>query len=387
MQKMRIIKGRTLSVGLLLFMLLGCQAASEETPTASPPTVLPTVAEIAQVPTATTAPTSTSLPAQPAGPTAPPTNTATATQTATPTNTATPTDTATPTISPTPSETPTNTPSPTPPPSPTFETAFPNPMPAMGGSYLGKVRLVSFYGSPLGRGLGILGNQPRADTYLSLRNLAGLYQPLSPDRAMVPTFHMVTTVADAWPGEDGNYSHQVDYPIIANWVDYAHSKNAAVVIDIQPGLADIMEEVNRVKDLLYYPHAHLALDPEFIMEPGEVPGRQLGEITAEEINAVQAVLNDIGAAIGINRVLIIHQFETEMVLNKPAIQNFPFVELVFDADGYGPPGTKIADYWQYAGEPGFEYGGLKIFYEWDFPRLLPEEIMSLSPLPSVIIYQ
>ncbi|MCA9983243.1 MAG: hypothetical protein KDE59_03075 [Anaerolineales bacterium] len=376
-------------VGLLLLLLMGCQAASEETPvpTALPPTALPTVAEIAQVPTATTAPTNTPLPAQPAGPTAPPTNTATATNTATPTHTATPTDTATPTISPTPSDTPTATASPTLPPSPTFETAFPDPMPAMGGSYLGKVRLISFYGSPLGRGLGILGNQPRADTYLSLRNLAGLYQPFSPGRAMVPTFHMVTTVADAWPGQDGNYSHQVDYPIIANWVEYAHSKNAAVVIDIQPAHADLIEEVNRVKDLLYYPHAHLALDPEFMMEPGEVPGIQLGEITAEEINAVQAILNDIGAAIGINRVLIIHQFETEMVLNKPAIQNYPFVELVFDADGFGPPGTKLADYWQYAGEPGFEYGGLKMFYEWDSPLLQPNEIMNITPLPSVIIYQ
>ena len=76
-----------------------------------------------------------------------------------------------------------------------------------------------------------------------------------------------------------------------------------------------------------------------------------------------------------------------MVVNKAGIINYPFVELVFDADGFGSPGNKLADYWQYAGEPGFEFGGLKMFYEWDSPLMTPEEIMSVGPPPAVIIYQ
>ena len=63
------------------------------------------------------------------------------------------------------------------------------------------------------------------------------------------------------------------------------------------------------------------------------------------------------------------------------------MELVIDADGFGSPGVKIVDYVQYAAEPGFEYGGFKLFYDWDSPVMTPADVMNLSPQPSVIIYQ
>ena len=107
----------------------------------------------------------------------------------------------------------------------------------------------------------------------------------------------------------------------------------------------------------------------------------------EQINAIQARMNNIGYEIGLNRVLILHQFEDEMILNKEQIQNFPFVELVIDADGFGSDGTKIRDYFQYAAEPGFEYGGFKVFYDWDTPVMTPDQIMDLTPPPAIIIFQ
>jgi hypothetical protein len=63
------------------------------------------------------------------------------------------------------------------------------------------------------------------------------------------------------------------------------------------------------------------------------------------------------------------------------------VELVFDADGFGSPRAKIGDYDQYAAEPGFEFGGMKLFFNWDVPVMSPAEVMALEPQPAIIVYQ
>ncbi|MBE9508915.1 MAG: hypothetical protein IMY86_12815 [Chloroflexi bacterium] len=76
-----------------------------------------------------------------------------------------------------------------------------------------------------------------------------------------------------------------------------------------------------------------------------------------------------------------------MVVNKGVIQDYPMVNLVWDADGFGGPGAKIGDYHQYRDEAGFEYGGFKIFYNYDTPVMTPEQVMALEPPPAYIIYQ
>jgi hypothetical protein len=60
---------------------------------------------------------------------------------------------------------------------------------------------------------------------------------------------------------------------------------------------------------------------------------------------------------------------------------------VWDADGFGGPGAKIGDYNQYRQEAGFEYGGFKLFYDYDQPVMTPEQVLGLEPPPSVVIYQ
>jgi hypothetical protein len=255
--------------------------------------------------------------------------------------------------------------------------------------YLETFRLVTYYGSPLGWGLGILGEAGRDETTRNLKALALEVQALSPDRFVVPTYHMVSTVADPHPGPHGHYSHQVALEKLEDWVAHANENGLACVLDLQPGFADLQTEFDRIKHLLYHPHVHLALDPEFIMtEEGDIPGVRLGMITIDQIHLMQAQLNDIALEIGLNRLLIVHQFEDMMLPNKDQLIDYPYVELVIDADGFGGKWTKVKDYQQYAAEPGFEYGGIKIFYREDPPPLLTlEEIFWLDPLPAVIIYQ
>ena len=293
----------------------------------------------------------------------------------------TPTATRTPTHTPSPTATATNTPRPS---------ATPTATPAPPQPYLAQFRLVSYYGVPNTAVLGILGAQPREQTIVALRELAGQYQALSSDgRRVMPTFHLITTIADAIPGPYSAYSHQLSEGVVADWVKAAEAAEMAIVLDVQPGWADLDGELERLWPYLAQPHVHLAVDPEFVMTiSGGVPGNKLGQMSAAQINAIQARLNAIGEKIGLHRVLIIHQFEDSMVLNKWELIDYPYVELVIDADGFGDPASKSRDYEQYAQESGFEYGGFKLFYNgWDVPLMSAADVMGLKPLPAVIIYQ
>jgi hypothetical protein len=235
--------------------------------------------------------------------------------------------------------------------------------------------------------LGILGAAPRETTVARLWQLAGQYQVLAPDRYALPAFHIITTIADPFPGRSGNYSHWLDTGILEEWLAAAEAAEIAVILDIQPGYGDLLAEFERLRPYLQRPHVHLALDPEFAMEGGEIPGLSLGQLYGDQINLIQAELEGIALEIGVNKVLIVHQFDGSMVLEKEAIIDYPHVELVIDADGFGPPRAKIEDYRQFMSEPGAEYGGFKLFFDWDFPLMAAEEVVLLSPVPAIVIYQ
>lgn len=293
---------------------------------------------------------------------------------------ATPTATLTPTAVP-PTRTPTTTATPTVMPTPNYQLALDVTQPQ---GYLSQFRLVAFYGSPTGPGLGILGELPREQMHRLLLATIAEYEPLS-DRPILPAYHLVTTVADPYPP---SYRHHASLELIERWVEEAKALETAVILDIQPGRADLMSEFNRLEHLLYEPHVLLAIDPEFVMNNWQVPGANIGQLYAEQINAIQAKLNEIGAAIGLNRVLILHQFRPAMLPDKALIEDYPYVEIVIDGDGVGAAGAKIRNYTTYATEPAFEFGGFKLFpTDGDYPIMTPADVMNLTPQPVLIIYQ
>jgi len=291
---------------------------------------------------------------------------------------------ATPTTPPTAvpaTHTPTNTPTPTETVPPSYHLALDTSQPQ---GYLTQFRLVAFYGSPTGPSLGIVGDWPRDEMHRQLLSTLATYAPFS-DRPILPAFHLVTTVANPHPPE---YSHHVSLELIEEWVAAAKVLETAVILDIQPGRANLMTEFGRVEHLLHEPHVHLAIDPEFTMNAYQVPGANIGQLYAAQINEIQARMNEIGAEIGLNRVLILHQFRPSMLPDKAFIEDYPYVELVIDGDGVGPANVKVSNYTTYASEPAFEFGGFKLFpTDGDYPLLTPAEVMSLEPQPMVIIYQ
>jgi hypothetical protein len=252
---------------------------------------------------------------------------------------------------------------------------------------LGSKRIIAFYGSPLGRGLGVLGNSPPEVMLKQLRAQAGDYQAILTGTQVVPAFQMVTTIADGFPGPNKIYSHQISTDTIRQWIDFAQAENVWVILDLQPGRSDLMTEFDRIAPFLYEANVQLAIDPEFMVGDKGVPGQQLGRIDGETINRIQERLDLIAQTIGLTKVLIVHQFDDRLLVDKDQIENYWLVEMVWDADGFGPPGPKLADYNQYRHEAGFEEGGLKLFYVEDKPLMTPQQVMKLEPKPSLVIYQ
>jgi hypothetical protein len=247
---------------------------------------------------------------------------------------------------------------------------------------------VGLYGTCAGPGLGILGRASATETVTMTVQQALAYQVLLTDTQVVPFFHMVTTIADPHPGADGNYVHRVLTETLGLWIDVARAHGVFSVVDVQPGYSTIAAEIAHLGPFLQQPGVHLALDPEFSMIDGvSVPGAKIGSMTGAMVNEAQALLNEYALLAGERKALIIHQFDDRMFSGKEDIVDYPNVDLVWDSDGFGGPGAKIADYNQYAAEPGFEYGGFKMFYNYDVPVMEPAAVIELVPLPAFLVYQ
>jgi hypothetical protein len=220
-----------------------------------------------------------------------------------------------------------------------------------------------------------------------LREQAKPYQELDPCTPIVLVFHAVVTVADDHPGEDGNYSHRMTDEAMRKLIDDASAEGAWVILDIQAAQSPITDELKFVEPYLREPNVHLAVDPEWTNPEGGIPMVDRGWMDGETINLVQAWLNEVAEQTGENKILVVHQFDDSFVQNKHLIQNYPMVDMIWDADGYGGPEAKAADYHQYRDEAGFEYGGFKVFYKEDNPVMTPGQVMALDPPPAYIIYQ
>jgi hypothetical protein len=249
---------------------------------------------------------------------------------------------------------------------------------------------VGLYGTPGGRGLGVLGRYSPTETVMLAAQQAISYQVLiSPTGvSVIPFFHMVTTIADPFPGADGDYVHRVSTETLSLWIDVAHDHGLVSVLDIQPGHSALTQELTHLEPFLRMEDVHLAVDPEFLMvDEAAIPGSTIGSMSGQMLNITQSWLNDLAETVGARKALVVHQFDSRMFSDKDAIEDYPWVELVWDADGFGAPGPKIADYEQYAKEPGFEHGGFKLFYNYDTPLMTPGQVLDLEPFPVFIVYQ
>jgi hypothetical protein len=142
-----------------------------------------------------------------------------------------------------------------------------------GNDFLAANQIVSFYGNPYAADLGILGGLPPDEMLARLRDQAGKYDAVNGFKGVQPALHLVSTTAQSEPGTEGEYVLRVDSDTLQDWTDRACDEGMLLVLDIQKGRADLIEEIDRIRPFLELPYVHLAIDPEFAMDEGDVPGQ------------------------------------------------------------------------------------------------------------------
>jgi hypothetical protein len=244
--------------------------------------------------------------------------------------------------------------------------------------------LVTWYGNPRSCQMGVLGEftgQARAD---GLRRQAAAYEGLT-TRRVVPAYHLVAVVAQP----SGDKCRRRETPdLIQSLLVEARENGFKLVLDIQPGHSAITVELEHLRPFLAEPDVYLAIDPEFAMEAGQVPGRQRGAMRAADVNAAVAFLDQIITDNQLPpKVLIVHQFTLDMLPDKHNIRGTPRVDVVLDMDGFGSQPLKLASYRAVMRQGELDFAGIKLFYKLDKQLFSPEQIMALRPMPSVVIYQ
>ncbi|WP_061811119.1 hypothetical protein [Rossellomorea vietnamensis] len=249
-------------------------------------------------------------------------------------------------------------------------------------------RLVTYYGTPASKHMGILGKYEPEEYIKKLKEQTQVYSDLDPDRPAVPTIELITTMAQNAPGPDGDYVQMTSEENIETYVKLAEKHDALVLLDIQLGTDTVMNQVKMVEKWLKRPNVHLAIDTEFHVAEGEKPGEDLGEVDGRNI---QEAIEYIGAMAEENnlpdKLVLVHQFTGPVLTNKDAIKPTENVEVAINFDGWGAAADKQALYGRYVRDEPTQYGAFKVFYEKDFPVLTPEEVLKMDPSPAVVNYQ
>jgi len=253
-------------------------------------------------------------------------------------------------------------------------------------------RIVVYYGNPSSKKMGALGEFPRDDMLARLRRQADAWAQADPGTPVIPGLHMVAVVAQGDPGPSGKYRIQARDKTVDSIYQMAKSINGIFFVDIQVGTDDIRNILPRFEYILKNPDVHLAVDPEFYMRDGVVPGRKIGTMYARDINYVSEYLANLVRQNNLPpKVLIIHRFTRGMVPDAENVQLRPEVQVVMHMDGWGAPWLKYDSYRDYILRHPVQFTGWKNFYHNDTkkgdPLTSPRDLIQLWPEPLYVQYQ
>jgi hypothetical protein len=258
-------------------------------------------------------------------------------------------------------------------------------LPRGGRSIFPEFRVVAFYGAPQSEELGALGIGTPASAARRLEQQAKEY--VHERRPVLPAMELIAVIANADAGADDMYRTRQPDAVIGRYLRAARRAKALLLLDIQPGRSDFFLEATRLERWLKEPDVGLALDPEWRVIPGEVPGQVIGRVDSREINATTAWLEELTRRHGLpEKLVVIHQFTDDMV-DDTQLQPREGLNIVLNADGFGGQAVKKAKYHAFTRQaPGFE-PGFKLFYREDVDLMTSRQVLRLKPPPDFVVYE
>ena len=289
-------------------------------------------------------------------------------------------------------KTPANAPPPPPPapssPAPSTRPAESAPevaeLPQGGTKIFPAYRVVAYYGTAGNAALGVLGEGSPDRMLPKLRSAA---RGFAGGRKVQVAYELIATVAQAKPGKDGDYSQMIEEAAIARYVDQARRNKVLVILDLQPGRGSFLPQAKRMEKFLIQPHVGLALDPEWRMPPGKVPGKTIGRVGATEVNQVSAYVSGLIARHRLpEKLFVLHQFRSSMLPDVHKIVKRPGLALVQHVDGFGTRSEKDAT-WRRLRRPQQFHMGYKLFYDEDINRYGARDVLKFKPVPELVSFQ
>lgn len=268
---------------------------------------------------------------------------------------------------------------------PTTTTAPPKPpeLPRGGTQIFPAFRVVATYGNAQSAAMGVLGETPPEEAAAKLEPMAQAFA--QPDRPVLPAFELIVTVAQGSPGASGTYSVPTPEDMVQRWLDAARAARVMLILDLQPGTGNFMDDARRFERFLREPDVGLALDPEWRMAAGGVPGQRIGTADAAEINEVSAWLADIVAEEKLpEKLFVVHLFTETMVTNKAALVDRPGLATTLHIDGFGGRQVKLQ---KYEALKGPFAKGFKLFLDEDTDIYTPADVLAFADPPDIITYQ
>ncbi|MFO7893160.1 MAG: hypothetical protein R6U63_05470 [Longimicrobiales bacterium] len=270
--------------------------------------------------------------------------------------------------------------------------AVPLPVPILPGALLPQTRIVAFYGNPASEHMGILGELPPDAMLARLDAEVEAWRRADPSTPVRPALQMIAVMATGDPGRDSLFRLRMPDSRIREVAGWAERRDALLFLDVQPGRSTVPAELAPLERWLARPDVHLALDPEWAMSADAIPGRQIGSLTADDINYAVDFLADIVERYHLPpKVLVVHRFTTSMLQRADEIRRDPRVQVVINMDGWGGPPQKRAAYRDIVAPEADQFTGFKLFFRNDLRNgsvlLTPAELLELEPVPVYIQYQ
>jgi hypothetical protein len=259
-------------------------------------------------------------------------------------------------------------------------------LPRGGRTILPGKRVVAFYGAPQDRELGVLGIGSPRQAARKLERQARPY--VRRGRPVLPAFELIAAIVTSEAGDGGDHSMRQEPSTIRRYLRAARAHRMLLLLDIQPGYAPFLQETKALEQFLKEPDVSVALDPEWSMDPPQLPGQEIGSTDAATINEVSRYLSGLVRRYDLpQKLLVVHRFTGDMIQGEHDLERNPGVALVVNVDGFGDQPNKISKYHEFTKDLRRRYNGFKLFYEEDVNLMKPKHVLRLSPQPDLVVYE